>query len=195
MSTLNQYKPKKLKQWQAASNYAGQHFEEYYMCGGQTRDSDLMERVNFAAILDRLGGESETVIVARASHWACGWVETILIHQSDAAKLVEGDKIKAELEDYPLLDEDSFYELENEELEQTAKDNMSEFTEEIQKFLELNTDVPSDLIKTLDLSGLVFELVRDDHSYNGEGGWVTQESIKRFAKTYEGKEIFEGVLS
>jgi hypothetical protein len=55
------------------------------------------------------------VIVACASHWACGWVETILIHKSAKKKLDILRQAKADLDDYPLLDEDDFYERESEE--------------------------------------------------------------------------------
>lgn len=52
---------------------------EWYVAIGQTRDSGLMDQSNFRTMLRELGGESDTVAVERESHWACGWVEFVLI--------------------------------------------------------------------------------------------------------------------
>jgi hypothetical protein len=63
-------------------------------------------------MLAALGGESETVIVVRESHWAVGWVEWIAVHASDTRALEECDRLLARLENYPVLDEDDFSERE-----------------------------------------------------------------------------------
>lgn len=98
------------------SHYAGETWPDYYSAGvGQSRDSDALERSNFATMLQLLGGESETVIVVRESHWAVGWIEWIAIHDSDTAALAIADEAKGRLEDYPVLNEDDFSEREMEE--------------------------------------------------------------------------------
>ena len=58
----------------------------------RARDSDCLKQSNFAVMLRELGGESETVIVVRESHWAVGWVEWIAIHELDAAALQIADE-------------------------------------------------------------------------------------------------------
>jgi hypothetical protein len=59
-------------------------------------------------MLTALGGESDTVIVVRESHWAVGWVEWIAINEADADALAKADEQCGRLECYPVLDEDDF---------------------------------------------------------------------------------------
>ena len=59
-------------------------------------------------MLTALGGESETIIVVRESHWAVGWVEWIAIHESDTAALAKADEHCGRLENYPVLDEEDW---------------------------------------------------------------------------------------
>jgi hypothetical protein len=110
------FEPKHLKRWTMPDHYAGAEWPDYYSAGvGQSRDSDALERSNFTVMLKRLGGESETVIIVRESHWAVGWVEWIAIHESDAKALAIADEIKGDLADYPVIDDDHFSETETEE--------------------------------------------------------------------------------
>jgi hypothetical protein len=82
----------------------------------QTRDSEALDRVNFAAALSILGGEGEDVEVHRFGHWGPGWYEVIIVRPgTEAAKGAED--IAARLEDYPVLDED---ELSREEWEEAC---------------------------------------------------------------------------
>lgn len=113
------FTPEHLKRWKKPECYFGASWPEYYGSGcGQTRDSDALERSNFRSMLKALGGESEAVIVVRENHWACGWVEWIAIHQDDEKSLVIADEIKGRLEDYPVLDESDFSDLENEDAQE-----------------------------------------------------------------------------
>ena len=113
------YEPKNLKLWEHPSHYFGACWPATYSAGvGQSRDSDALERSNFRVMLNAIGGESETVTVVRESHWAVGWVEWIAIHQDDEKALEMADKLKGDLEDYPILSEDDFSETETEEANQ-----------------------------------------------------------------------------
>jgi hypothetical protein len=111
------YKPRHLGRWTMPSHYFGATWPNHYSSGvGQSRDSDAIERSNFATMLKDLGGESEVVTVVRESHWAVGWVEWIAIEadgtpESDKA-LQTADKNKGRLADYPVLDEGHWSELE-----------------------------------------------------------------------------------
>jgi len=74
---------------------------------GRNRDSDLLSESNWAAALEQLGGEGEDVEVHRFGHWACGWLEIILVRPgTDAADTAE--RIAARLADYPVLDEEDY---------------------------------------------------------------------------------------
>jgi len=102
-----------LKKWTRPDSYFGESWPDYYSSGvGQSRDSDALERSNFESMLKLLGGESETVIVVKESHWAVGWVEWIAIHESDDKALEIANEIMAALEDYPVIDKEHFCETE-----------------------------------------------------------------------------------
>jgi hypothetical protein len=111
-------KAAKLKLWKTPRDYAGEEYPDYYVGLSKHRDSDTLTRANFDAMLERLGGEDEAagVIVTHASHWAVGWVETILVHK-DSDKVAELQEMMNELEEYAVLDEDKLteYEMEQEE--------------------------------------------------------------------------------
>ena len=72
-----------------------------------------------------LNGESDTVKVIRASHWAVGWIEMILIHESDKVSVEKGNEIEESLKSYPIFNDDDFYERESEKRD--------EYIEEIRK--------------------------------------------------------------
>lgn len=111
------YAPTHLQRWTRPECYVGAEWPEHYSSGvGQSRDSDALERSNFTCMLKALGGESDTVLLIRESHWAVGWVEWIAIHESDGATLRVADEIRAALDDYPVVDEDHFSELEFNEM-------------------------------------------------------------------------------
>ena len=98
------YIPKHLKKWTYPENYFGSSFNEYYRAGvGQSRDSGMLERANFQAML-----------VERAGHWAVGWVESILILETDEKSLKIADDIMADFDDYPVIDEMLYSEMEYE---------------------------------------------------------------------------------
>lgn len=88
---------------------------EYFVPYGQHRDSDVLTRSNFRCILRALGGESDTVLVLRSSHFAVGWIEGIYIHESDTARLETADRLLAKLEDYPIVSEEDYSALECDE--------------------------------------------------------------------------------
>lgn len=67
------------------------------------RDSEIWEESNWAAQLEILGGESETLEIHRFGHWAGGWFEIALIHPSRQA---EGEALEERLENYAFLNED-----------------------------------------------------------------------------------------
>lgn len=94
----------------------------YLQCGGRDkvlvwtlchRDSDALNRSNGAAIRKRIP-EGPDVLYGRSSHWAAGWVEELYVRVgSESAKELE--KIELELQDYPILDESLYWEIEYED--------------------------------------------------------------------------------
>ena len=119
-----------MKKWSRTENYIGETYYDYYVLLYRTRDSGLVEESNFWSALKALNGESKTVKVIRSSHWLCGWIEMILIHESDKESIDKGNEIEKALENYPILDEDDFFARESEKRE--------ELVEEIRKVIGNN---------------------------------------------------------
>lgn len=101
-----------LERWTMPDSYFGAEWPEYFVFIGQSRDSDALTRSNFECGLRALGGESDSVLVVRESHWAVGWVEWIAIHEANAEAILAADEMACALADYPVLDESHFSELE-----------------------------------------------------------------------------------
>ena len=106
-----------LLKWQRTSNYAGQDFSEYYVVVGQHRDSPILDKSNFPMALQRLGGESDTVTIEHAGHWAVGWIENILVHESDTDAVTEAQSIVDDLAFYPVLDDEDYSQREHDATE------------------------------------------------------------------------------
>lgn len=119
MNAKGLYEPEHLERWTTPDSWFGQPWPNHYVFLGQHRDSDALSRSNFTTALDGLGGESETVTVVRESHWAVGWIEWIAIHETDETALREADSMCAALEDYPVLDDEAFSNLEWEEAQES----------------------------------------------------------------------------
>lgn len=94
------------KLWKKPDNYFGPDWTGYYAVYRQRPSSDALTRANFKAILERLGGESSSVVVASDSHWASGEVETIYLLASDTEKVAIMEQIDSDMAQYPILDED-----------------------------------------------------------------------------------------
>lgn len=92
------------------SNYMGDtSMKDWILCPvSKNRDSDSLQLSNFDTALERLGGETDTVRVHEFNHWAVGWYALILIEPSDIKAICEAERIREDLEDYPVLDEDDY---------------------------------------------------------------------------------------
>lgn len=114
---------KHLKKWTRPDCYIGEQYPEFYVVLSQHRDSDILTQSNFQTIHDALkeveskegipAGYEEaegdcTVQVISASHWACGWIETLLIHESDTAAIEKAEELLQQIADYPVLDDEDF---------------------------------------------------------------------------------------
>lgn len=133
------YEPKHLKRWTMPDHYFGETWPDYYSAGfGRSRDSHDLEESNFHTALAAIGGESETVIVVRESHWAVGWVEWIAIHATDEKALAAADGQRERYEAYPVLDEEDFSNREMESASTVWRDCYS--VEERVKYIRRHRD-------------------------------------------------------
>ena len=92
-------------------NYLGDVPNDTWRCLlTRSRDSNALTESNWRIALQKLGGESESVVIHRFGHWACGWWEALAVDEtSDSyAKALELHK---SLEDYPVLDDDDYSQL------------------------------------------------------------------------------------
>ena len=123
MQTLSQFKY--LQPYAVPSHYFGETYENHFVFLSQTRDSDSLTRSNFEVALKRLrevenplgvpDTDEETVKMTSASHWACGWIETIYIHESDTAALELAEEMLRQISQYPVLDEEHWDALKDKE--------------------------------------------------------------------------------
>lgn len=78
----------------------------YLMPVSRTRDSECLDNSNFAAFLEILGGESETVEVHRFGHWGPDWYEIIIVSPADVEALDKAYDTARVLENYLVLDDE-----------------------------------------------------------------------------------------
>lgn len=111
-----------MKKWRKADNYGGEDMSEYYICYSRTRDSGPLERSNFECISkefdideDTYENAAGTVINCHFRHWACGWIDAIMIHESDEEAVLKGNDIKSKLEQYAVYDDSHFCDLQTDE--------------------------------------------------------------------------------
>lgn len=80
----------------------------------QHRDSDVMDKSNWDVILTDLNEKFANNFwdVARLNHWAVGWVEFITYNTANSMLEEYTEEIRAKLEDYPVLDEMKYSEME-----------------------------------------------------------------------------------
>jgi len=119
MATPNNYSP---KPYRVPSNYAGKTWEGWLTFLGRHRDSDLLTNHNFDTALSHLLALPQSIVegemtvdVVRESHWAVGYVEWIRIHPSNEAAVKLANEMADQLDDYPVLDESAYSDLECEE--------------------------------------------------------------------------------
>lgn len=173
--------PQTLKRWKTPQHYSGTQWHDYFYAGvGQSRDSDVLERTNFASMLDALGGESSTVIVSRAGHWAVGWVEAILIHESDSKSLRIADEIAKQLEGYPVIDDMAYSEACQEEVNSTYEFYLSDFRKTVCEMAGLEFDSLSKAEQD-EVDAFSSAVLSEDDGYRGhDDAFVTEESVMRY---------------
>lgn len=146
---------------------------------GRNRDSDCLAESNFDCALEMLGGESETVQVHRFGHWACGWLEIILIDPTSAAAEVAAD-IESSLADYPVLNESDWSEREyNAYGEAWESWGASEFRRELVRKLDLPEDMENKL-DDCDNGKLCefFESLNPSGDYQDDGAPCIDRSVR-----------------
>jgi hypothetical protein len=89
----------------------------------QHRDSDTLTRSNWIVITESLK-DIEGWHIERFNHWAVGWIEYLVVNVNSAAfdLMVDWNE---KLDDYPIADEDHYFELEFTELHEFIESEVS----------------------------------------------------------------------
>lgn len=101
---------------------------DWLVAYSQHRDSDCLERSNFRSFARELGlmvgeplsdgssrsGDTEDAAIESCSHFLVGWVEYLLVRPGSEAETA-ADAMLARLDDYPVVDDEDWSNLEHEE--------------------------------------------------------------------------------
>jgi hypothetical protein len=101
-----------MEKW-SGENYIGKRYNEYYILYTHNRDSGPLDESNFDSIKKILDEKKAVYEIVSFNHWLCGWVEEILIHESEKDSLIIGNDILKQLDDYPVIDEEDWSNREN----------------------------------------------------------------------------------
>lgn len=124
-----------LPRWETPESYGGFNPVDDYVIAIQYRGCEVLTESNYQCLFklleekavelgcleDGINGEGEEdnmVYDFRAKHWAVGWVETLLICQNAPQELLDyALELLNALEDYPVVDEEHFSEMEYEAMQ------------------------------------------------------------------------------
>lgn len=112
--------------WSHPNDYGGFSPDGDLILLSRTRDSGALERSNWTQVGVALGAVAfdardakaprPNVYHWRAGHWACGWVEYLMIHADAPHDIIEqACAIRADLNDYLIFDEEHYSDLEADE--------------------------------------------------------------------------------
>ena len=102
------YQPQNLKKWTEAPNYLGADLTDYYVVAAESDQSDSIDLSNYR-VWHRLFPDLEEFSFGGFMKF-----QALMIHK-DSLLLEAIDEKKKSLEDYPILDETDWSELENEQ--------------------------------------------------------------------------------
>jgi len=92
----------------SAENFIGEHAEGYIIMA-QHRDSDSLSRSNWEVAVKMFPDAK----VVRYRHWLVGWTEQLLLSlDAPEEELIRAAQMREDLDDYPVLDEQHWSELE-----------------------------------------------------------------------------------
>ena len=108
--------------WDSRANYMGDiPADEWLTVLSRNRDSDDLSESNWETAIQMLGGESDNVSIFRFGHWACGWIEYLAV-KADSPQATAAQKIRDDLDAYPVLDEDDWSRREQETADSLWRD-------------------------------------------------------------------------
>lgn len=114
------------------SHYRGE-CGSWLVCATLNRDADCLSRSNYRCFVQALGGKgtegakgnediSDSVAIEEASHWACGWIQYLIVDPACLESVKTAEEILERLDNYPVLDDEDFCALEMEEANDIWRD-------------------------------------------------------------------------
>ena len=164
MKTQNTMKPLS-EYFKTSSAYWGER-SDWLVAYATHRDADCLARSNWRSFIRKLGGTgeegakgsqeiNENLAIEEANHWAVGWVQYLLIAPTAADLIAKAEEINADLEDYPVVDEMDWSQLEYDEYcKFFARDAKDEFRRHLKEHL---SDRALDLIDSAEPMGPLVE--------------------------------------
>lgn len=105
-----------LRTWNTPASYFGFNPVGDYVVLTKNRDSGLLDQSNWDvavkrlnAIEDKTENPDASVYTWVANHWACGWVEYLMVSKDAPIDIIAiAENICSEIEAYPVLDENDY---------------------------------------------------------------------------------------
>ena len=111
-----------ISRWIRADNYIGEDYSEYYVVASTHRDADELMVSNFYSIRKTLLDNHIRFLDIQFNHWGVGWIEQLMVHETNEKGLIIADELNKSLEDYPILDDDDYNERRNEKVMEYYRD-------------------------------------------------------------------------
>lgn len=122
--------------------YFGEH-GHWLIAYGRHRDSDILSISNFESMKKALKELPEftdwenvnaPVTIERSTHWAVGWIDYLIVNPEAKEIVAHAEKLRASLEDYPVLDDNDFSNREYEAFGESWNDwGREDYTRELWK--------------------------------------------------------------
>ena len=194
-----------IEKWEYPSNYMGTDYEGYYILYSMNRDSDYLTVSNFETILkvfedigvnvvedyDMSDNVHPFVINVRMKHWLVGWSDIIMIHEDSSPEIWERvESINNALSDYPILDDDDYYEKEQNIIDESYESYIKdEFMDIIKKHFDLyDIEEKEDILSKTYLDELI-DLSNTEYIIENNSAYVYNiESIIEYLNIEKVKE-------
>lgn len=164
---MNTYKH--LTPYKRPDSYIGADWFGYYTVAGRNRESDILSNSNWECWVefmtkllgpegipigvDESGDDVYHWVICRESHWACGWIELIRVHESVGHEiLTKIDEQLRRLDGYPVFNDDHFSAAEMREYERCWRERGADrdFRREVRKAFEEECEITEELTALLD---------------------------------------------
>ena len=148
--------------------------ENWALIGTVHRDSGNVDKSN-ASVIERDLCEQfgEDAHIERFSDWLVGWSENLVIRVYDAGGEITPawrayDALARKMENYPLLDEDLYGEMEADSIESTIEMAIGQLNE-----VEIKTNLPEGWVREV-----WQKLSEMDSDIRGDDWWPAEESLR-----------------